>query len=287
MSTPWNDPNRPAPGQYGYPGAPAGESSQPGNLEETATFQTPPSAQGQPAQPGVYGQPPQPPGYGQPPAAPGYGNQPAYGQPAAGQPNYGQPNYGQQSYGQPSYGQPAPPGYGAQPTYGAQPGYSAQPYGAAGGYGQPFGYGQPPASANNKKKLYLIGGGGAAALALILILVFTLGGGGGGGADQSTPEGTARAVLKAAQSRDVNAARAVTCDADKSQITSGDMGGAAAAGATISSYTVGSSTAIDDTHATVPAQVTVKGINGQTATVPIPIEVTKNGNKWEYCPSNN
>ncbi|MGI8679536.1 MAG: Rv0361 family membrane protein [Jatrophihabitans sp.] len=226
--------------------------------------------QGQPGpyeqgQPGPYGQPGQ---YGQQPGQ--YGAQPA-------QP-YGQPGqYGQQpgQYGaQPAqpYGQPGP--YGGQPGQYGQPAYGDQ-YGQ--GYGQPGGqppYG-PPQSGNANKTIFAALGVVVVAGVVVLVLFLT-GVFGGNSANTSSPKAAAKSFLDAAKNRNLDGVKAALCSKDAKTAHFIDN----LSKVRIVSYTIGSTTQTDGSHATVATQVTTNAVPSPTET---DLSVVKESGAWKVC----
>ena len=213
---------------------------------------------GQPGPPEQPGQPGQP-QYGQP----GQYGQPEYGQPQYGQPQYGQPGqYGQPQYGQPQYGQPQEPQYG---QYGQQPQY--------GQYGQPT----PPGRSGRTKGL-LYGGGAVVVAGVVVLVLFLTGvlGGDDDGGGASTPAAAARALLDAAKSNDVPAARSALCRADQAlAATSLTLTN----GGRITSYTIGRTTQQGPDKAKVAVTATVTGRAPDTESLP----TIKEDGHWKVC----
>jgi hypothetical protein len=241
--------------------------------------------------PGQYPDPQQPGGYGQPPAS-GPPGPPAYGQPpTSGQP-YGQQPYGQQPPGQP-YGQQP---YGQQPPgqpYGQQP-YGQQPPGQP--YGQPA-YGQPGAFPPPKKR----GRGWIIALiGVAAVLLLCCGGGaaivafGDFGEGEGDPKAAVNTFLEAVKEQDVEKAKDVTCDKEKSETDVTDLDGMGTSSQNaqvrdalknLSWQITGDREVSGDEHE-VTAQVTLPvGIGGQTAPAfPLTFVVVKEGG-WKVCDS--
>jgi hypothetical protein len=222
---------------------------------------------GTPQQPNVPPVPQNPPDYGQqgyPP--PGYG-QPGYGQqpaPEYGQPQYGQPQYGQP--GQPQQGYPQQPGNFGQPGF-PPPGYPPQQPAGTGGGGK-------------RRKGLLIGTGVIGALIIIaIVLLFTVG---GSSSSDATPAAAVKALLSAGKSGSLSGVKNSLCSQDQALV-------AAAAGAKdnplvgsdrLTSYSVGTVTQSDSTHASVA--VTYKTAGDSTPdSLTVPVE--KNGGSWKVC----
>lgn len=204
---------------------------------------------------------------------------PAYGQPGYGQPTYEQPAYEQPTYEQPSYGQ-AQPGYG-QPTYGAegyaqagyqQPYQQQQPaYGQQPGFGYP-GAPVPAARGGSCKGMYAI-------IAAVVIAALAVGGyflfKGGSGSGGGTPAAAVTSLLKAGETQDVSAAKAVLCQAD---IKAGTVDNLASSGR-ITKYSVGQ-THTSGNSATVDVTLsTSDGENNEHTTFPL----TKENGSWKVC----